>query len=159
MLTTSCALCTQTCSREGDILMYKQHYHTMFVWWIPVKYIQSLSDYLSWNCRRHVVSCRLDPPSNMSAANMPTCRQCVTRRVGNMSNAIWAMSWLAQDDIGRHLSQCASFALASQMSCDKVSQHMTKIDSQSRCWRHVDCPPKQGDREWWEGTFPTKVQS
>jgi hypothetical protein len=35
-----------------------------------------------------IVLCRLDPQSDMSAANMPTCRQHVVRCVGDMSNVM-----------------------------------------------------------------------
>jgi hypothetical protein len=82
------------------------------------------------------------------------------RHVGDIAMLLW----LVQDDIGRHLFRRASFALALQMSCCEICWHMTKIDFQSRCWRHVGCCPKQGDREWWEDmpanmspTFPTKA--
>ena len=105
--------------------------------------------------------CRLDPPSDMSAAD--------SRHAGNVSgdtSVTWAMSWLAQDDIGRHLSWCTSFTLASQMSWREIRRHVTKIDSQSRCRQHVGCRPKQGDMEWREDmsadmspTFPTQLQA
>ena len=78
-------------------------------------------------------------------------------------SATWAMLRLSQDDIRRHLSWRASFALALQMLWRKISRHMTKIDSQSQRRQHVGCCPKQGDTEWREDmsanmspTFPTK---
>jgi hypothetical protein len=98
---------------------------------------------LSLNYWHHVMSAR--PPYDMLAADLQTCRCHITRHVGNMSNV-----WLAQDDIGRHLSQCARLELASQTSYHEICRHVTKIDSQSWCWRHVGCCPKQGDTEWRE---------
>ena len=68
-----------------------------------------------------IVSCQLDPPSDMSAADMPTCRH-----DGNVPwdmSAAWAMSWLAQDGIQWHLSWHASFALALQMLCRLTPSH------------------------------------
>jgi hypothetical protein len=105
-----------------------------------------------------IMSCWLNAPDDMSATDMPTCQQHVMRRVGNMSNVMTCPRWHR-----KNLSWCDSIALALQMLCHKICQHMTKIDSQSRCWWNVGCYPKQGDREWREDmpadmslTFPTK---
>jgi hypothetical protein len=55
---------------------------------------------------------------------LPTCQHAddASRDV----TATCTMSWLVQDDIRRHLSRCASFALASQMLCRKKCRHVTK---------------------------------
>jgi hypothetical protein len=80
-------------------------------------------------------SCRVAGPSQMTCCP-PTCRH-VAKMSRDMS-ATWAVSRLARDDIGRHLSRRTSFALASQMSRRKICRHVTKIDSQSRRRRHCD---------------------
>ena len=40
-----------------------------------------------------VVACQLDPPSDMSAVDMPTCCQRVRRHVGDMSNVATCSRW------------------------------------------------------------------
>ena len=96
---------------------------------------------LSWNCQHCVML--VDPPSDMLAANMPKCGQCVTRHVGDMISVVTCPKQYWKTSIPTRYG----IVLALQMLHCKICRHMTKIDSQSRCRRHVGCRPKQGYRE------------
>jgi hypothetical protein len=96
-----------------------------------------------------------------------TCRPSTCRHVVKMSqdmSATRAMSWLAQDDIGRHLSRRASFALASQMSRHKYAdtwlRYWLPVTASATLWRRpfsadiVGVATTRGDMS---ATFPTKL--
>lgn len=66
-----------------------------------------------------MVMCQIDPPDDMSAADMLTWWQHVMRMTADMY-ARWAVSCFINDDIWWHLPWHARFALALQMSCHQI---------------------------------------
>ena len=64
--------------------------YTMDTRWICGEFLVNWGEctvtFVSWYCQCCVMLAR--PPYNMSAVHMPTCRQCVMRCVGDMSNVV-----------------------------------------------------------------------
>jgi hypothetical protein len=109
----------------------------------------------------------MSPSCHVARPPQTTCHPSTCRHVMKMSrdmSATQAMSWLAQDDIGRHLSRRASFALASQMSRHKYAdtrlRYWLPVTASATLWSWpfsadiVGVATTRGDMS---ATFPTKA--